>query len=67
MTDVVDFRKLQVSTTFSYIYISNSEGALGEGEQKSSPTDVLDVRHVLKQSTSNLFMFEVSVKLSNLL
>jgi len=43
----------------------SSEGALGKCEQKSSFTDVLEVRHVFKQSTSDSFMFEVSVKLSS--
>lgn len=52
-----------ISTTTSLIYTSSSEGALGSCEYKSSPTDVVKVRHVLKESTSDSCTFEVSVKL----
>lgn len=51
MEEVTETFTNLVSTTISRIYISNSIGALGKCEKKSSPTDVVEVRHVLKQGT----------------
>lgn len=63
MTEIMDFQKLEQSPPLSHEFTPSSEGALGSCEYKSSPTDVVKVRHVLKQSTSDSCTFEISVKL----